>query len=338
MTTAENPTTISDIFKHPKGNFERLNTTNYPSWKNNMRRLLMSMNSWNIVAGTEVKPRIPEPLPDGDDAPDDYNYDHEVDLATKAQQKFQVRVDEAQGAIYNSCSRPIRIYIDDCFEPIQMWKVLAERVNTANNSVGRQALYRAFTALRPIPGFSVGDYFSRLLEIRNQLIGTPEAISDMMLRTHIFGTLPDNFAVTIKVLQVQPALTIEQIIDTLKQQESYDTLKPPTPAVTDAYYSNASRTDKWCTFCKRPSHNTEDCFSKPKIGRKRRRSPSPTNSNDNPCWHCASTGHQWDTCPIRLKAKEVKTRTLKKRRTENFQANSIQALPASDGRDAGPGC
>ena len=78
---------------------------------------------------------------------------------------------------------------------------LVEHINTANNSAGRQGIYRAFIALKHTPGLSVGERFARLLEIRNQLIATPEAIADSMLRSHIFSTLPDSFSVTIGVLE-----------------------------------------------------------------------------------------------------------------------------------------
>jgi hypothetical protein len=49
----------TDLFKHPKGTFERLTTTNYASWKNNMTRVLMALNAWEIVNGTKVEPADP---------------------------------------------------------------------------------------------------------------------------------------------------------------------------------------------------------------------------------------------------------------------------------------
>jgi hypothetical protein len=44
------------MFKHPKGTFERLSALNYPSWQNNMQRLLRSIHCWNITTGIEKQP------------------------------------------------------------------------------------------------------------------------------------------------------------------------------------------------------------------------------------------------------------------------------------------
>jgi hypothetical protein len=49
----------TDLFKHPQGTFERLTSTNYASWKNNMTRLLKALGVWKIVDGTKVGPHDP---------------------------------------------------------------------------------------------------------------------------------------------------------------------------------------------------------------------------------------------------------------------------------------
>ena len=47
------------IFSHPKGSFERLNNSNYSSWKNNTGRLLQSIKAWDITSSTEQLPPFP---------------------------------------------------------------------------------------------------------------------------------------------------------------------------------------------------------------------------------------------------------------------------------------
>jgi len=90
-----------------------------------MQRLVMAINTWELATGNEVLPRLPVPPPEGDDVPNGYDFDHEVDLAIEVRLKVQVRINEALATIYSSC-RPIRFYIDDYFEPIRMWQILAK--------------------------------------------------------------------------------------------------------------------------------------------------------------------------------------------------------------------
>ena len=68
--------------------------------------------------------------------------------------------------------------IDHLDHPADMWHILRERLDTAASSMGKKALYQAFTNLRPIPGKPIGDYFAELPHIRNEITGTAEAIPD----------------------------------------------------------------------------------------------------------------------------------------------------------------
>jgi hypothetical protein len=73
--------------------------------------------------------------------------------------------------------------------------------------------------IKPIPGAPIGHYFSSLLKICNQIVGSSEAISDVAFQTHIFSSLPPVFEVMGKILQNRANATIEAIIDTLKEEE-----------------------------------------------------------------------------------------------------------------------
>jgi hypothetical protein len=81
----------------------------------------------------------------------------------------------------------------------EIWTTLQQRLDTASTTVDGQALYLTFSNLRPEPGAPIGDYFAQLLEIRNQIAGSDEAISDAAFKTHLFKTLPPAFEVTAKI-------------------------------------------------------------------------------------------------------------------------------------------
>ena len=186
--------TTKDTFKHPKGSFERLNATNYPTWSNSTRRLLRALRAWAIVAGEEEVPVIPAA---GTGLGG-------VAKAKKDLEDFVQRREDAALVIYNSCSATLRSYIDKIDDPKTMWNTLDKQLNTAKSAVGRQAIFRQFMELKPTSGESIGDWFTKLLELKNQVKGTPEAITPVMFKTHVFTSLPDSFEVTSKIQQTIP--------------------------------------------------------------------------------------------------------------------------------------
>lgn len=121
-----------------------------------------------------------------------------------------------------------------------MWHILRKRLDTASSSMGRQALYQAFTNLRTTPGKPIGDYFAELLRIRNEIAGTAETIPDVAFRTHIFNTIPLIFEITGRIMACQPNLTAEQLVDALKEDERLRTLRTNHPETTDAYTASTA--------------------------------------------------------------------------------------------------
>jgi len=117
-----------------------------------------------------------------------------------------------------------------------MWTVLGATMG-ANNTVGRMTLCCTFSSLRFTPGQPITTYFGQLLDIRNQHVGTAEAITDSAFKTHIFTTLPPMFAITIEILQSRVSLTIEEVFDALKEREKNKVMAVVPDAVSDALYT-----------------------------------------------------------------------------------------------------
>jgi hypothetical protein len=333
MSSPDSASNSNEVyFEHPKGSFPRLTSMNYPSWKNNMKRLLIAMCCWDLVTGDKIMPLLPTPPAEGAivTAADATAYQTNLTVAMASRKEVKNRQNEAASAMYNACGIEARIYIDGVFDPVAVWDTLAKRFNTAST---RQALLGEFMALRPTPGLPIGDYFSKLLEIRNHNLGTDEAISDTIFKYHVFTTLPDVFDLTVQIIRAEPDLSIEEVIDSLNRDEAYRLLRTPPNAATDAFYTysgrrnrqeNRRRTNRggnWCTFCRRPTHNTEDCFSKPGSSKahygKRRYSDNDEEDNvqiktEEPdsegCWYCGTTGHRARYCPVKKAGSEARNR------------------------------
>jgi hypothetical protein len=163
-------------FKHTKGSFERLNSFNYPTWKLNCRYmyLLLAVDSWGIVTGEEIAPIVPN---DGNPL--------QIGVATRLLKKFKQRKQEATVIIYNSCGVSVQAHINRTDNPKEMWDILARILDTASHTIGRQSLFRDFMGLKPTLRESIDSWFVKLVDIRNRLLDTPEAIGDMTFKTHI---------------------------------------------------------------------------------------------------------------------------------------------------------
>jgi hypothetical protein len=92
-----------------------------------------------------------------------------------------------------------RPYIDNTDESMEMWKLVEERASKTGTSMRRIALSIQFRKIKPVPGAPIGDYFAKLVQIKNQLAGTSQAISDDNLKAEIFAALPPEFEVTSKI-------------------------------------------------------------------------------------------------------------------------------------------
>ena len=310
-----------DVFKHPKGSYARLTTTNYKSWMNSSKRTLKAISAWEIVTGREQLP----PVLAGNSA---------AAVTSRTQRaEFVQRRDDAAALIYNSCSDAVRVHIDDIDDPDEMWTVLAERLDSSNTAIGRQALYRRFTELRPTPGAPIDDYFTQLLEIHNQIAGTAEAISDIAFKIHVFSTLPAVFDVTARMQQNMPNATIESILDALKEDERIRQMRSLPDAATEALVTQGQRgfrggkrrgrsppsSSLWCSFCGTATHNLVDCRSKATPRRPKGESSNAvtgTGTSTMICYHCAEVGHRVATCPIKRRADEARQNDRKRPRLD----------------------
>ena len=217
-----------EMFKHPLGNIRLLDRSNYAVWIEDCMKVLLGIMAWDIVMEKEEEPEDPE-------RPNDFT--RPLILARKAYKDYKQRKLQAVAIIYGSCTNAVKVYIKGMEDHVQMWKELEAHTNTANSSVGRMSLFRKFSTLRPTPGLPLNAYFAELLDITTELAGSEEAVSDMVLKNHIYTTLPPAYAVTIEIRQSHARVTVQEVIDTLNECKTNRSMTTKPDATSDALYT-----------------------------------------------------------------------------------------------------
>jgi hypothetical protein len=298
----------SKPFKHPLGTIELLESTNYATWKRQCSGVLKGIKAWRIVLGEEQQPNNP------------VGFTSPAVAERAVYNDYMTRRDQASAIISGSCCNKVQVYVEEIDDPAEMWTVLATRMDAAGTVVGRMTLRRKFHALRPVAGEPINTYFSRLMEVKNQLIGTAEAICDAEFKTHVYTSLPSMFAVIVIILQSRADTTIPQILEALKEHEQNQAMTVTPDAVSEALYTQQAgrsssqrgrggrrgnqgkeRPQKWCDSCKTVGHNTANCWAKEK-GNKR------PQEQVNGCYYCGEEGHVKSNCPVRRKGNALRNR------------------------------
>ena len=189
----ETPTTAASM-----GKLRNLPIYNYARWRRDVEFFLQAESALLIVLEDEVDPG-------GRRAAD-----------------FQCRSGKAAAIINASCHSSIKTYIDGMRDPAQMWAELKSKLDTANTRAGRTAILSHFHQLCPVPNTTITEYITKLLECRQQLEASEQAISDETFLTHLITTLPSECNSIVDIIMHQPVehQTIDYVITTLVEWET----------------------------------------------------------------------------------------------------------------------
>jgi len=202
------------------------------------------------------------------------------------------------------------------------------------------SLFRKFSTLRPTPEQPVNAYFAELLDITTELAGSEEAVSDVVLKNHIYTTLPPAYAFTIEILQSRARVTVQEVIDALNECETNRSMTTKSDAISEALYTqqggrgrggyqgryqgNECSQKQWCDLCKTGSHTTANCRNKNK---------RPRDQID--CYYCGEEGHMKNECPARRKGKALRNSRRNGQEGDGRNGNGRNGRDGNgrDGRD-----
>ena len=294
-------------------------------------KVLQGIMAWDIVVEKKDDPEDPG-------RPNDFT--RNTVLARKAYKNHKQLKLQALTIIYGSCTNAVKGYIKGMDDPIEVWKELEAHTNTANSSVRRMSLFRKFSTLRPTCGQPLNGYFAELLDITTELAGSEEAVSDVVLKNHIYTTLPPSYAVTIEILQSRARVTVKEVMDTLNGFETHRSMTTKPDAVSEALYTqqggrggrggyqgryqgNERSSRGWCDWCKTGTHTTANCWSKKN---KRAR-------DQNDCYYSGEEGHMKNNCPARRKGQAARNSKGKGREGKGRDGHEGNGCNGRDGRE-----
>ena len=279
-----------------KWSIEKVDGSNWNTWKFQMKHLLMAKRLWNLVDGSEV-------LASG--------------ASAAVEALFQSRLHKAFSTIVLAINSAQLYLVTSCEEPKQAWDALKnhfERETLANKLLLKKQYFRSEMK----EGTSVDQHLKHMKDITDKLaaIGAPISEEDQVVT--LLGSLPRSFATLVTAIEarmdgvsldyVQQALIHEE----MKQSELSSQLSGAESALAGAFKKNMPRDRPTCYGCANVGHIQRYCPNDP-----------PT------CFGCGDLGHIQRYCPRKRKWHKAKIVESEKSRQGNSDVDGEDVYAAA---------
>lgn len=296
------------MYRCKYGETSKLTHYNYARWKRDIEFFLQAESALSIVLGDEVHPGAGR----GAGGPE-----------------FDRKSGKAAAMINASCHSSVKTYINGMRDPHLMWEELKTKLDTSNTRAGRTAILRHFNQLRPNPGSSIAEYVTLLLDCRQELEGSEQAIQDETFITHLVTTLPAECNSIVDIITHQPIerQTIDYVIATLVEWEtSWRNRKLEVGSNAAIGSTMTSGNALNVTSQHTRSRNHVRPWLKRKSGPRIVASRTPTFTSVT-CWYCNKKGHRQADCFTKRRAERghLKRTTAPKRGFVHSSNNSDES-------------
>ena len=279
-----------------KWSIDKLDGSNWNTWKFQMKHLLMAKGIWGLVDGSEV-------------------FAH--DATPAAQALYRSRLQKAFSTIVLAIDRAQLYLITSCEEPKQAWDALKkhfERETLANKLFLKKQYFRSEMK----EGTSVEQHLKHMKDITDKLaaIGAPISEEDQVVT--LLGSLPRSFATLVTAIEarmegvsldyVQQALIHEE----MKQSELSCQSSGTESALTGAFRRGTPRD--------RPT-----CFGCGEVGHIRRFCPNDPPRDLPTCFECGGVGHIRRYCPFKLHKAQVAEGGQRRQENSDIEGEDVYA-------------
>ena len=195
-----------------KINIEKLNGSNYQTWKFNAKLVLMNKGLWSIVNGTEKAPVTTD-----------------ADKKEKEVKEFVARSDKAYSIIALALNKSLQVHIANTVDPKAAWDTLEKHFNFVSITQ-KVRVTRQFYAASMSEGSNLMDHITHMTGLSERLREMGEQVDDKKFATVLLGTLPESYDVFLTSMNARSA-------DDL----SWDDIKP---ALMEEFIKRKDKDDK----------------------------------------------------------------------------------------------
>ena len=178
----------------------QLNGSNFPTWKIQIRMVLMKQGVWKIVDGTEV-------------APDRNNI--------AAVSKYNDRRDKALSSLVLSVEPSLLYLLGDPQDPVIVWKKLCDQFQKKTWS-NKLILRRKLLSLKPKENESIQGYIKEMVETFDALSVIGEAVEEEERVEHILASLGllEKYSMLVTAFEACPEVPkLEVVTEKLLNEE-----------------------------------------------------------------------------------------------------------------------
>ena len=214
--------------------FEKLTAENYHSWKFNMKMMLIGMDCWEIVEGTEVLP---------------------ADSTPKQQQDFRKRVNKSLSRICLGVSQNLQIYVRNAKTGKEAWDSLMNHFE--EKTLSRKIQFRRKLYSARLEQGNMTDHVNELRTIADHLESLDDPVTEKDLVMILISSLPDaynNLITTLETLK-EDKLTWDYVRDRVLTEYERRNTNNENAVLDDTLFvggdhGGARRSTFFCHYCK----------------------------------------------------------------------------------------
>jgi len=245
--------------------------------------------------------------------------------------------------VYSSVEPIIRSVINKLRnqQPAHVWAALGQKYNTATSRSGRLAIRRRFQLTTMKKDGLVQDFISSLTALQQELVGTPEEISDDSLISHLLANLFDPFKSVVDIITISPSA--DETLDSVSTQLiEYETSNALRQAQIGSNPNTAGTVAEGHALAAEGSTHETHIRQQSGRGRGNRRGNGKGHSNRckpygskpvSKCFYCLNEGHRQNECTLKQNAEAFRKETLDGWRTQKSQISGNFAV--TDDTDIG---
>ena len=180
-----------------KWSIDKLDSSNWMTWKFQMKHLLLSKGLWGIVDGSE---RLAE------------------DASVQQQAEFRKRAQTAFSTLVLSISSSQLYLITSCEEPAPAWVALRNHFER-DTLVNKLMLKKQYFRMEMKEGSSIEAHIKAMKELTDKLAAIKAPISEEDQVVTLLGSLPSSYSTLVTALEARDAVSLSYVQQALIQEE-----------------------------------------------------------------------------------------------------------------------